>query len=73
MFRVLVVDDDNALRLTVSSSFQERNYQVEQACDGEEAVNKVMSTNRLENPLFFETTPNFAGLIRRFGSHPLRV
>ncbi len=44
MFRVLVVDDDNALRMTVSSAFQERNYQVDQACDGEEAVNKVMST-----------------------------
>lgn len=43
MFRVLVVDDDNALRLTVSSAFAERNYQVDQAADGEEAVNKVMA------------------------------
>jgi DNA-binding NtrC family response regulator len=42
MFRVLVVDDDSALRLTVSSSFQERNYHVDQAADGEEALNKVM-------------------------------
>lgn len=44
MFRVLVVDDDNALRLTVSSAFSERNYEVEQACNGEEAVNKVMAS-----------------------------
>ncbi len=45
MFRVLVVDDDNALKLTVSSAFSERNYLVDQASDGEEAVNKVMATN----------------------------
>ncbi len=44
MFKVLVVDDDNALRLTVSSAFSERNYAVDQARDGEEAVNKVMSS-----------------------------
>ncbi|NUM87755.1 MAG: sigma-54-dependent Fis family transcriptional regulator [Bdellovibrionales bacterium] len=43
MFKVLVVDDDNALRLTVSSAFSERNYAVDQARDGEEAVNKVMA------------------------------
>ena len=43
MFKVLVVDDDSALRLTISSAFSERNYVVDQACDGEEATNKVMA------------------------------
>jgi two-component system response regulator HydG len=43
MFRVLVVDDDSALRLTVSSAFSERNYLVDQATNGEEALNKIMA------------------------------
>ena len=43
MFRVLVVDDDSALRLTVSSAFAERNYIVDQAENGEEALNRVMA------------------------------
>ncbi|MBI2606551.1 MAG: sigma-54-dependent Fis family transcriptional regulator [Deltaproteobacteria bacterium] len=41
MFKVLVVDDDGGLRLTVSHALGEANYQVEQAQDGEEAVNKI--------------------------------
>ena len=43
MFKVLVVDDDNALRMTVSSAFSERNFEVDQAVNGEDAVNKVMA------------------------------
>jgi two-component system response regulator HydG len=61
MFRVLVVDDDNALRLTVSSAFQERNYQVDQACDGEQAVNKVMST-KYDLVLLDVNMPRMSGL-----------
>lgn len=41
MFKVLVVDDDSGLRLTVASALGEASYQVDQAQDGEEAVNKV--------------------------------
>lgn len=41
MFKVLVVDDDADLRLTVSSALSENHYSVEQARDGEEAVNRV--------------------------------
>ena len=41
MFKVLVVDDDSGLRLTVTSALGEANYSVDQAQDGEEAVNKV--------------------------------
>ena len=45
MFRVLVVDDDGTLRMTVAASLGEANYQVDQAVDGEEAVNKVHATD----------------------------
>ncbi len=41
MFRVLVVDDDADLRLSVASALSESNYQVDQATNGEEAVNRV--------------------------------
>jgi two-component system response regulator HydG len=43
MHKVLVVDDDAALRLTVSSALSERDFDVDQAVDGEEAVNRVMA------------------------------
>ncbi|OFZ78798.1 MAG: two-component system response regulator [Bdellovibrionales bacterium RIFOXYD1_FULL_53_11] len=41
MFRVLVVDDDADLRLSVASALSESSYLVDQARDGEECVNKV--------------------------------
>lgn len=43
MFKVLVVDDDDALRLTISAAFSERNYAVHQAENGEDALNRVMA------------------------------
>ncbi len=43
MFKVLVVDDDADLRLSISSALSENHYQVDQARDGEEAVNRVMA------------------------------
>lgn len=43
MFKVLVVDDDSALRLTISAAFSERNYIVHQAENGEDALNRVMA------------------------------
>src|SRR5436190_107888 len=45
MFRVLVVDDDADLRLAVATALSENNYFVDQARDGEEAVNKVHAGN----------------------------
>ena len=45
MFKVLVVDDDSGLRLTVASALGEASYLVDQAQDGEEAVNKVRANN----------------------------
>lgn len=44
MFKVLVVDDDADLRLSVSSALSSSHYEVEQASDGEEAINKVKSS-----------------------------
>ena len=41
MHKVLVVDDDPGLRLIVSSALDQADYSVDQAQDGEEAVNKV--------------------------------
>lgn len=41
MYKVLVVDDDLDLRVTVSAALAEGGFQVEQAQDGEEAVNRV--------------------------------
>jgi two-component system response regulator HydG len=61
MFRVLVVDDDSALRLTVSSAFQERNYLVDQASDGEEALNKVMAA-KYDLVLLDVNMPRMSGL-----------
>jgi two-component system response regulator HydG len=41
MRKILVVDDDADLRMTLVSALAESQYQVEQACDGEEAVNRI--------------------------------
>jgi DNA-binding NtrC family response regulator len=41
MNRVLVVDDDATLRLSVASVLSENHYCVDQASDGEEAVNRI--------------------------------
>ena len=43
MFKVLVVDDDSALRLTISSAFSERSYVVHQAENGEDALTRIMA------------------------------
>jgi DNA-binding NtrC family response regulator len=43
MFKVLVVDDDAGLRMSVASALGEVSYQVDTANDGEDAVNKVQA------------------------------
>jgi len=45
MFRVLVVDDESDLRLSISSHLLDNHYIVEQASNGEEAINKVKAGN----------------------------
>ena len=41
MFKILVVDDDADLRLSVSSALCENHYEVAQASDGEDCVTRV--------------------------------
>ena len=41
MRKILVVDDDQDLRMTVASALADNQYIVEQASNGEEAVNRV--------------------------------
>ncbi|MEN9722987.1 MAG: hypothetical protein RJB38_973 [Pseudomonadota bacterium] len=60
-FKVLVVDDDADLRLTVSAALSESDYQVEQACDGEEAVNKVQA-GRYNLVLMDVNMPRLSGI-----------
>lgn len=44
MRKILVVDDDADLRMSVVSALTEGQYQVDQASDGEEAVNRVRAS-----------------------------
>jgi DNA-binding NtrC family response regulator len=43
MRKILVVDDDSDLRMTVSSALSEGQYEVDQATNGEEAVNRIQA------------------------------
>jgi two-component system response regulator HydG len=43
--RILVVDDDETLRMTVRSTLETRGYTVVEADDGEEAVKRVMGSS----------------------------
>src|ERR1700745_2781797 len=61
MFKVLVVDDDADLRLSVASALTENNYLVDQAKDGEEAVNRVRAGN-YKLVLLDVNMPNLSGL-----------
>jgi DNA-binding NtrC family response regulator len=45
MFKVLVVDDDESLRLSVAAALTKQHYEVETARDGEEGANKVKIGN----------------------------
>lgn len=44
MRKILVVDDDAELRMSIVSALAEGQYQVDQASDGEEAVNRVKAS-----------------------------
>ena len=70
MFKVLVVDDDPTLRLSVSSALSESNYVVEQAQDGEEGVNRVRS-GKFDLVLMDVNMPNMGGIeaLKEIKSH----
>jgi DNA-binding NtrC family response regulator len=61
MFKVLVVDDDADLRLSVASALSENHYLVDQAKDGEEAVNRIRAGN-YQLVLLDVNMPNLTGL-----------
>jgi DNA-binding NtrC family response regulator len=61
MFKVLVVDDDADLRLTVASALSENHYTVDQARDGEEAVNRVRA-GKFDLVLLDVNMPKLSGM-----------
>jgi two-component system response regulator HydG len=70
MFKVLVVDDDSDLRLSVASALSEGNYSVDQATNGEEAVNRVRA-GRYNLVLLDVNMPQMTGLeaLREIKAH----
>ena len=61
MFKVLVVDDDADLRLSVASALSESHYAVDQAKDGEEGVNRVRA-GKYDLVLLDVNMPRMSGL-----------
>ncbi|MCM2321664.1 MAG: sigma-54 dependent transcriptional regulator [Oligoflexia bacterium] len=61
MLRVLVVDDDADLRLSVATALSENHYAVDQAKDGEEGVNRVRA-GKYDLVLLDVNMPRMSGL-----------
>jgi len=61
MRKILVVDDDMDLRMTVVSALTEGQYIVDQASDGEEAVNRVRA-NQYDLVLMDVNMPRLSGI-----------
>ncbi|MBI3535204.1 MAG: sigma-54-dependent Fis family transcriptional regulator [Deltaproteobacteria bacterium] len=70
MPKILVVDDDADLRLAVVTALSENHYQVDQACDGEEGVNKVRA-GKYDLVLLDVNMPKMTGLeaLKEIKSH----
>ncbi len=60
--RVLVVDDDDTLRLIVRSALEERSYHVEEAEDGLEAIQKVTTAGPFDAIILDVNMPRMSGL-----------
>lgn len=60
--RILVVDDDETLRLTVRAALETRNYQVEEAEDGAQAVEMVTSGAAYDAVLLDVNMPRMNGI-----------
>ncbi len=61
MFKILVVDDDADLRMSVASSLSENHFLVDQAKDGEEGVNRIKA-GRYDLVLLDVNMPRMTGL-----------
>lgn len=61
MRKILVVDDDADLRMTVTSALTDGQYEVDQASDGEEAVNRVRA-NQYDLVLLDVNMPKMSGI-----------
>lgn len=42
-FKILIVEDEEIIRFGLQDNFEMENYEVETACDGEEAIEKTDS------------------------------
>ena len=62
--RVLVVDDDATLRLTVRATLESRDYQVDEAEDGEQAVAKVETSGPYDAVLLDVNMPKMSEIGR---------
>lgn len=60
--RILVVDDDETLRLTVRSTLETRGYAVEEAEDGEDAVKKVSAAGPFDFVIMDVNMPKLSGI-----------
>src|SRR5437868_4288597 len=70
MFKVLVADDDADLRLSVTSALTENHYLVDQAKDGEEAINRIRA-GHYDLVLLDVNMPRLSGLeaLKEIKSH----
>src|SRR5262249_38915220 len=60
--RLLVVDDDETLRLTIRSALETRRYTVDEAEDGEQAVQKVVANGPYDGVILDVNMPRLSGL-----------
>ncbi len=74
MLKVLVVDDDADLRLSVATALSESHYLVDQASDGEAAVNRVRA-GRYDLVLLDVNMPRMTGLeaLKEIKSHDASI
>ncbi len=62
MLKILVVDDDETLRLTVRSALQTRGFQVTEADDGQTAVDMVAAGSEFDVVILDVNMPRLSGL-----------
>ena len=60
--KILVVDDDETLRLTLKSTLQTRKYEVDEAVDGLEACEKVIKQGPYDAVILDVNMPKMSGL-----------